>query len=871
MTTKNKYFSFVDNLSFENLSSFLNDLGIMTHPMSKEQKVCIEYPNIHLENKLFNIFESKKDGHDLINDENEYSLNKNINKPLDSEYELNLSKNKKYIINPIKLYNEFGKNIPYSPEEFKNSLKIFVSIFNCFNEDLFNWNLEDFNLFNHNNTIKILNFNKDNNYDKKIEESIENLYKKHFSVYDYEETEIIELLGNKISNESIQNNINEEFEDDFESSYRMSFSNNVKSDKDVIKWKESTNLSDYEKDKIFRNIYFIMNLFNLMNNFILSELNVDNILKNIDLLNSHIINDYKILLIICFYLSIQINIFINEANINTFLKIEDNTINKNNQNKNSNQTGNDNKIVNNYISNIFYIDSYNKGQGIEKEENELIKEKIIYFNIILKLFTITYFYKNKIAIKINIKILYLDYFSFIKKSLIYQENKFHNINNIDVISNYIKNNEFVELFSQNNNPKNYFSIFYFELILLKDFDINQLNEIAKIYHYFINNCDLISFDALENDSLIKYPIINYPNELNILLWILKFIIKVDKSHIKKLAFSFSFNSLSISLKKDIGKKDYNIQDMILFTGIYHYYENELLEFLSDSNNYNLIYKQYKEIMKCLNEYKNYNINITLFKNGIYNKELLYNYSTIILNLLNSININNYEFLKKVVLCENKLINPTKCIFLHINSKIIENKEKQDNLLSPKSVSRNLNLEFQDNNSNSISPKKKRKNTNKFFKLFNINKKKISDIDNNNNNNINVVNSLTLDKSNEKPKKINQKINNFFKKISNCIYLSSIESNIIIKFIKEVKNYFSDILFYINKNNEEETNNIKENIFERTSDNLVSFDPLIMLRNFNNNKLFFVLKDYSNIDLYIYLYDLYDNKLDKTNKDIKKKN
>ena len=425
MTTKNKYFSFVDNLSFENLSSFLNDLGIMTHPMSNEQKVCIEYPNIHLENKLFNFFESKKDGHDLINDENEYSLNKNITKPLDSEYELNLAKNKKYIINPIKLYNEFGKNIPYSLEEFKNSLKIFVSIFNCFNDDLFNWNLEDFNLFNHNNIIKILNFNKDNNYDKNIEESIENLYKKHFSVYDYEETEIIELLGNKISNESIQNNINEDFEDDFESSYRMSFSNNNKSDKDVIKWKENNNLSDYEKDKIFRNIYFIMNLFNLMNNFILTEFNVDNILKNIDLLNSHIINDYKILLIICFYLSIQINIFINEANINTFLKIEENAINKNNQNKNSNQAAaNDNKIVNNYISNIFYIDSYNKGQGIEKEENELIKEKIIYFNIILKLFTIAYFYKNKIVIKINIKILYLDYFSFIKKNLIYQENKF---------------------------------------------------------------------------------------------------------------------------------------------------------------------------------------------------------------------------------------------------------------------------------------------------------------------------------------------------------------------------------------------------------------------------------------------------------------
>ena len=868
MTTKNKYFSFIDNLSFDNLSSLLNELGIMTHPMSNEQKVCIEYPNIHLENKLFNIFETKKDSNDLIYYDKEHPSNKTVTKLLNNEYELNLPKNKLYTIDPIKLYNEFNKNIPYSIEEFKNSLKIFVSIFNCFNEDLLNWNLEDFNLFNNDNKIQILNFNKDNNYDNKIEESLENLYKKHFSVYDYEETEIIEVLTNKISNESNQKTNNEDFEDDFEMSFNIK-----KSEKNVIKYNDNdndnTNLYSYEKDKIFRNIYFIMNLFNLMNNFNLTEFNLDNILKNIDLLNFNIINDYKILLIICFHLSIQINLFINEANINTFLKIDDNTINKNNQNKNGNQTNNDNKIVNNYITNIFYIDSQKKENEddlkIEKDNNELIKEKILFLNIILKLFNITYFYKNKIPIKINIKIFNLEFLSDIKNKIIFPENIFQYINNIDKIFNFIKNNEFVELFFPNNNSKNYFSILSFELILLKDININQLNEITKIYSNFITNCDFVSFDTKEIDSLIKYPLTNYSNELNILLWALKYILKIGKFHMKKFSFSFIFNSFSIAIKKDLEKKDYIIQDMMIFTGIYHYYENELLEFLIENENYHLIYRQYKEIIKCFSEYKNYNINIKLFKNGIYNKELLYIYITIIFNIFNNLNLKNNDFLKKIVLCENKLINASKYIFLHINS-YDKKEEKQDNDLLSKSDNRNIQIKLE--NSDSISPRKKNKNykNSKFLNIFN--KKTVMDEDNNSNN-INIFSTLMLDKKSDKQKKMNQKINNFLKRISSSQYLSSIEANTINNFIKEIKHYFSDILFYINKN-DETSNNTNKYFFEKTSDNLVSFEPLTLLRNFNNNKCFFILKDYSNIDLYIYLYDLYDNKLDKNNKDINNK-
>ena len=169
---------------------------------------------------------------------------------------------------------------------------------------------------------------------------------------------------------------------------------------------------------------------------------------------------------------------------------------------------------------------------------------------------------------------------------------------------------------------------------------------------------------MENDSLIKYPINNYSNELNILIWALQFINKISKFHTKKFSFSFIFNSFSIALKKDIENKDYMIQDMMIFSGIYHYNDNELIEFLSENEKYELLYKQYKEIIKCFKEFKNYNISIKLFKNGIFNKELLYFFVSIILNILNTNDINNNEFFKNVVLYENKLINPSKCIFLY---------------------------------------------------------------------------------------------------------------------------------------------------------------------------------------------------------------
>ena len=823
MLQNNNIISLEDKLSFENLSPFLNDLSIMTHPMSKEQKVCIEYSNINIENNNTNIFGE--------------NYNNNV-QSLNEEFIINISKNKKYTINPQKLFDEFNKNILYTFEEFKNSLKIFVSIFNNFNEDIFKWNLSDFNLFNDKNILQIFEINSNNNKNKSYSESfMDELYKKHFSVkYDSEMTEVIEINLNDKENKL--NNLDDFDNDDFG---KMSIK---KENKNL----ENSEVYCYEKDNIFRNIFFLMNLFNLMNKFNLNEYNLDNILKNFSEFNSYIINDFKIILLIFFNLFIQINLYIKKSSVDNFLGIKDSEIIDNKKNIKE-------KKLNNYFPNIFFID-YQEGE-ITKDENELKKEKIILFNIVIKLFFLNHLSKINLNVKINIKILNISYFNNIKSQLIIAENYFNDSNNINYILDYIQNSKFVELI--NIHLSKYFSVVIFEFILSSNININILNNLVEIYYPIIINSDFVSFDTLENDSLIKYPLDNYLNEITILSLILKYILKIIIAIKKiKFAFTFVFNSFSIALKKDVNNKNnINIQDLMIYMGIYHYNENEMVKYIGEENNYISLYKRYKEIIKCCGEFKNYNINIRLFKNGIINKELQYHFISLILNILNNIKIKNKNFYKNISLCESKFINTIKCIFIHI--KKLNKENSQDKLLK----SDNIEL-------NNKSPIKKGKNN--ILRKLNIFKNKKDKHENNNSPNMNVIlPKEELDKSEIKKKNIIHKLNNFYKNLSNCNFLSKLESDILIDFFKSIKNYFTDFMFYIEKIN---LQNNKDNktyfIFENTFDSSLSFDPINILRNFNNNKCFIILKEFSYIDLYIYLYDFYENNIDEENDSHKEK-
>jgi len=105
-------------------------------------------------------------------------------------------------------------------------------------------------------------------------------------------TEVIEInLNNK---ENKLNNLEDFDNDDFG---KMSIK---KENKDL----ENSEIYCYEKDNIFRNIFFIMTLFNLMNKFNLKKYNLDNILKNFSGFNSYIIIDFKLY---CLYFLIYSN------------------------------------------------------------------------------------------------------------------------------------------------------------------------------------------------------------------------------------------------------------------------------------------------------------------------------------------------------------------------------------------------------------------------------------------------------------------------------------------------------------------------------------------------------------------------------------
>jgi hypothetical protein len=249
---ENKIFSFENDLNFENLSFLLNELGIISHPLTNEQKVCIEYPNITSESKNLDILE-----------ENLKKLETEENKTQNNEFTLNISKNKNYSIDVEKLYKKIKDKCSYKQEVFTNSLKIFVSIFNNFNEDLFKWDLESNDLFNSSNKIQfflIKDIITKNNVN--LNEKIDLLYKEHFENEEDNKNNVSKSKINEISQ-------NDDFVDDFDDSNNRAKNANDEDpfDNNLMIVGENQN----ENDIIFKNIYFLINLFNLMNNFCLNE------------------------------------------------------------------------------------------------------------------------------------------------------------------------------------------------------------------------------------------------------------------------------------------------------------------------------------------------------------------------------------------------------------------------------------------------------------------------------------------------------------------------------------------------------------------------------------------------------------------------
>ena len=795
---ENKIFSFENDLNFENLSFLLNELGIISHPLTNEQKVCIEYPNITSESKNLDILE-----------ENLKKLETEENKTQNNELTLNISKNKNYSIDVEKLYNKIKDKCSYKQEVFTNSLKIFVSIFNNFNEDLFKWDLESNDLFNSSNKIQfflIKDIITKNNAN--LNEKIDLLYKEHFEN---------EEDNKNISSKSKTNEItqNDDFADDFDD-INIHKSKNVNNEDSFDNNLMIVGENQNEIDIIFKNIYFLINLFNLMNSFYLNEFNIDNVMRNISLFNCYIINDIKILLFIHFNLCIQINLILSKHTVDNFLGISSTnktlntlssisstignigkTINflshdKSNNNKN-------NAIGNIYIPSIFFIDSFFLENSQENNDNDN-NEKIILFNFVIKTFIWTYFIRNKITSKIYIKIFNINQFLYLKEIMIINQN----IKSNKILYEFVKNTNYVNLLNDNLS-KEYLSLMNADFQLTDKIKLNKLEEFCKIYFPIFINCNMISFeiDNKDNTNLLN----DFIEELNIIIWLFKFYLKIRKYKLKKYTLTFISNSFSFAIKKNkINKiEELYTKEITLFMKINHIKSIELIQYLSDINNFNQIYKLYKSIIKCCNDYSDYDIGIRLFKDDIINKELRYYLSMIILKLLNYIN-SNKDIYKKLVLYENKLINPLNCIYLNIKKKLLKIQNKQ-------------------NSQNEINFKIKEKNEGGVLSKIDI----FSRLKRNNND------------SNADRNDIN--INSFYKSLSN-LGLNHEEKMSIFNFIKEDKFYFTEFVVYSSKNIIFNTKNI-------------NYEPLNVLYNFKNNKCFIIINDMSFIDLYIYLTNSFD--------------
>ena len=83
-----KSFSIEKDLNFESLSQLLNDTGIVSHPLTNEQKVCIEYPNI-----------SSESNNMIINDNNANIETENTKEnKIQNDFTLILSEKKNFTI-----------------------------------------------------------------------------------------------------------------------------------------------------------------------------------------------------------------------------------------------------------------------------------------------------------------------------------------------------------------------------------------------------------------------------------------------------------------------------------------------------------------------------------------------------------------------------------------------------------------------------------------------------------------------------------------------------------------------------------------------------------------------------------------------------
>ena len=567
---------YYEKLNFENFSNLLLETKIISSNLSNEQKMCINYPKIDTEAK-------KVDNLELTLSDEERDNSKNKIKTKICEFNIDINN----------IYNLFTDKI-YQKENFNTMIKVFISIFNNFNDLVFKFDLNKNEIFSFENKIQIIKLN-DRNSKISYESYIQNLYEKLESM-------------------------NEEY------------------DIQII------------------NIFFLINIFTLFGKLTYNDFSLDSILMNLNEYTSIIINDIKLSLFIHFHVILTFNLALKKLSVENFLD------NKKDKKSFFN-------FPNKFYPTIYFLNSNLKNDEFSNKNTQLI----LLLNS-FKFYLLPYIISN-LKIAINLKVISYESLEWVFSILNFNSKSKNNIFNLE------KENLFDDI-QFNSLINNNFYINSFSIDLNPNFRQKDIEDLFKKYNNLIVSSIYFSADSLKyEDKNIEYPLIRYLEEINLLIWTLKYNLKLKKKKKNKDSklnknyyFTFTFNSFSIATKKDVSSKDSkdHLRDILIFIHNNHYSEVELLLYLSQNekliNYYNLII----DIIKEFSFYKKYSIGIRLCSNEIKDFELKYYLSIIYLQIQYYIQEHNTIY-KNVVLYEEKVISNNFAIILIKNIKVKEHK------------------------------------------------------------------------------------------------------------------------------------------------------------------------------------------------------
>lgn len=524
-----------------------------------------------------------------------------------------------YDININQIFNLYNKkcnnisNEPYSIEDFTLIVRIFTSILTNFNDDLFKYDFNDETLFSKKNKIKLTNFKSANILKGNINEKLENLYKEN---------------------------------------------------------KDFDNYEEIEDDVKLKNLFFLINVFTMFGAFKYNPLNLDNLMKNIDVFNSFCFNDMKIFVLILFHLIILSDIIIKKITVEKFLSVS---------------KKNKNVLPFNSFSPIFFYFNGDLSSINDQQVKMVLLQLVIKFHLLPNIV-------SNIAFSSNFHVVTINEIESITNYLFPDKNQKNNIDDMSILS---KDDLFSLLDTLPKIDKFFLKLPEIEITNSNKLEQKVMDALTPFLPIIIKAKSFCCEIENSEDINIKknIPFTYFYDELVLLISVIKLNLKIKttknktkgQSNITNFFFRFTSKCFSFSSKKNLSSTPH-VRDVMLYLTQSHCSESTSLTYLSKRGNLTELYFQIQKVISALSPFKKYSIGIRITKAIIINEELKFLLHIVYLQLENYIH-ENASLNKSIVFYEGEYITYKHTIV--VNSVI---KQKNKNGMFAKYLKK-LNLAY----------------------------------------------------------------------------------------------------------------------------------------------------------------------------------